>query len=177
MTCGVEPDVHLRDATPADAVALAVLGLHVFVDTYATEGVAAALAREALHAFEPGSVAATLARPGESVVVAALGERLVGFVHWTADACWPSLAAPRQAKVQRLYVLPRFHGAGLGARLLDHAGDAARRAGVQALWLTCWCGNARALRFYARLGWAECGRDWHEAEGERFENRVFTKAL
>ena len=56
-----------------------------------------------------------------------------------------------------------------------HCQAAAR--GYQVLWLTPWEHNHRALAFYARRGYTDCGETDHLIEGERFGNRVFAKGL
>ena len=43
----------LRDARPDDALALSVLSTAVWVDTYATDGVRATIAREVSHSVQP----------------------------------------------------------------------------------------------------------------------------
>jgi len=64
-------------------------------------------------------------------------------------------------------VIDRGHaGAGLGAGLLDWAGEQGRRAGAVVLRLDCAEGNAGLRRYYARLGFREVGRrdfdgPWH----------------
>jgi GNAT superfamily N-acetyltransferase len=88
---------------------------------------------------------------GERVTVAERGGEVLGFVAlYEADAF-----------VHHLYVAPRWHGRGVGRRLLA---EAVEQAGGAAS-LKVMAANAGARAFYARLGWVEAGRgedEWGE---------------
>lgn len=49
--------------------------------------------------------------------------------------------------------------------------------GADVMWLTPWVHNARALQFYARLGYVDVGSTSFLMEGEAHENRVLCKRL
>ena len=54
--------------------------------------------------------------------------------------------------VTSLYVRPRFQGLGLGTRLLDRAGAAARERGARRIWLGVMTGNTKTVAWYRRIG-------------------------
>lgn len=171
------PGITLRTGTADDALCIGVLGLQVFLDTYATAGIRATLAREALHSLSPEAVATALALPGATFLVAETAGHMIGFAQLrarTPHALVPEAAA---SELERLYVQRSFLGQGVGARLLAHAEAVARADSSPALWLTAWVGNVRALRFYARNGYDEVGVTHFEFQGERHENRLFRKRL
>ena len=62
------------------------------------------------------------------------------------------LTEPGVWKVYKLYLLPEFHGRGLGSRLLQHCEAAARRSGARRLRLEVNKRNARPLAAYQRNG-------------------------
>lgn len=72
---------------------------------------------------------------------------------------------PRQIRVrpaieiQRIYLLNRVIGQGLGRRLMEHCLTFARADGYTAVWLGVWERNLSALDFYARMGFSRVG--WH----------------
>lgn len=169
--------VQLRPAQPDDALCLGVLGLQVFLDTYAIGGIRPTVAREVLQAFSTEACAAAIADPGCCILVAELDDHLVGFMQLTLRA--PQMLAPAgvQAELSRLYVQEPFTGRGLGTRLLHAAESAATQGGASVLWLTPWVHNHRALAFYARHGYADHGAAWYRFEGEAHENRVLAKPV
>lgn len=167
-------DIALRPATADDALSIGVLATQVYLDTYAIDGIGPTIARDVLAQFSTPAIGAELA--AATVTVAERGGRLVGFAQLVLDAARAG-GAGRGAELLRLYVHPRFAGAGLGSTLLRHAEAQAAAHGATELWLTAWIGNRRALAFYARRGYFDVGRTMYVVEHERHENRILAKAL
>lgn len=72
---------------------------------------------------------------------------------------------PRQLRVrpaieiQRIYLLRRAIGQGVGRKLMEYCLTFAQEQGYKAVWLGVWERNESALLFYAHLGFAQIG--WH----------------
>jgi diamine N-acetyltransferase len=173
----MDTPVLLRDATPDDALLIGVLGTQVSLDTYATAGISPLLAREVREHFNTEPIAALLARRDTRFVLAERQANLVGFVQLAFGARHALVAAERAVEIDRLYVQAPFKGQGIGKALVAAAAERARAWGAQALWLTAWVGNEAALAWYRRQGWRELGSTDYVFENERFENRVFERAL
>jgi GNAT superfamily N-acetyltransferase len=169
--------LRLRPATVDDALCLGVLGTQVFLDTYATQGIRPTLAREVLAGFSTASCEALLRSPGASVCVAEYEGHLVGFSELRPGAVHELAPVGAQSELRRLYVQAPFAGHGIGAALLREAERAAATGGTEVLWLASWSRNGRALRFYARCGYADYGATPYVFEDERHENRVLARAL
>ena len=75
------------------------------------------------------------------------------------------------AKIQRVAVLPRARGTGLGARLMAHVMDELRAMGFRTALLGAQTG---ALGFYERLGFAAHGPVYDDAG---IPHRDMTRAL
>ena len=166
-----------RPAVPADALCLGVLALQVFLDTYARQGIRPALAREALERGSRESFEALIADPLECVLVAERAGHLVGFAHLRAATPHAQVGDPTAAELCRLYVQEPFTGRGVGRALLREAERAAAARGAGTLWLTAWDGNARALAFYPRQGYAHVGDTLYTFEGESYGNFLFARRL
>lgn len=167
----------IRAATPADEAALRMLALQVFLDTYGPQGVSNALAREAEATFAWARVDGWFTGASSLLLVAEEAGGLSGFAHVALGIAHPLVAQGAPAELQRLYVQRHFLGQGLGRALLQRAEEAAHARGATTLWLSAWAGNAKALAFYPRQGYADVGATDHVFEAQRFENRVFFKAL
>lgn len=170
-------DTVLRDACADDALCIGVLATQVFLDTYATDGVRPALAREALAHFSTADTAVLLARADTRFIVAERNSHLLGFVQVTLGARHVQVEGRVTAEVVRLYVQRRFQGRHWGARLLQQAETLAAEQGATHLWLTAWVGNPRATGFYAAQGWRDVGSTDYVFEGEAFLNRIFVRDL
>ncbi|HNY39725.1 MAG TPA: acetyltransferase [Bryobacteraceae bacterium] len=66
-------------------------------------------------------------------------------------------------KLDSLFVDPALHGQGLGRALIDHAFTAS-----QTVFVDVNEANAQARAFYARLGFAECGRSETDDSGKPY---------
>ncbi len=171
------PDLALREATVDDAPSIAVLATHVFVDTYAREGIRPTLAREALADYSTEAVRAQLGRARATCVLALSGAHLVGFAQVLGGARHPLLPHVPGAELERLYVLPRSAGRGVGTALLRCAEVIAAGQGASIPWLEAWTGNEHARGFYAGQGYSDVGATSYRFEQDTYENRVFARDL
>jgi GNAT superfamily N-acetyltransferase len=169
--------VSLRVADANDASCIGVAGAQVFLDTYAPDGIRPTLAREVLDHFSTAAIASLLRAPATTFVVAEASGHVLGFVQWTRGATHVLVQADSAVELDRLYVLPRFHGQGIGTLLLRHAETQAATQGTSTLWLTAWVGNHHALAFYARRGYRDLGATIYRFQDEQYENRVLARAL
>ena len=170
-------EISFRPAEAADALCLGVLSTQVFLDTYATQGIRTALAREVLAQHSVAAYDALLADADVAIVVAERAGHLVGFAQIRHGATDPQVPAAAASELRRLYVQERFAGRGLGRDLLRQAEKTAAARGADMLWLTAWEGNQRALLFYPRCGYEDLGRTVYTFEGEHFPNHLFGKRV
>lgn len=75
-----------------------------------------------------------------------LGDEFIGF------ASYGPTDAPLAWKLHKLYLLPAYHGKGLGSQLLRHSELQARHGGAQRLTLNVNKRNAQAIAAYQRNG-------------------------
>jgi len=167
--------VSYRPGEPADALCVGVLAMQVFLDTYATEGIRPDLAREALAGYSPEAFAPRLADRNASFVLAETAGHLIGIAELHhASACPADTRA--HVELVRLYVQQPYQRQGVGAQLMKHAERRASALGANALWLSAWCGNERALAFYPAVGYKDVGHAEHVIEGRAYPNRLFLKS-
>jgi GNAT superfamily N-acetyltransferase len=100
---------------------------------------------------EPQFTTRARARLDSTCVAESLGQ-VVGFVVVKAD------------EVEQVFVDRAARGTGVAARLLREGEDRIRGAGHRRAWLAVVAGNARARRFYTRLGWRDAGPMTYMAE-------------
>lgn len=167
-----------RPAVAADALCLSVLATQVFLDTYATQGIRPAIAREVRQYLSEEVFAEILAQPRRAILLAEIEAHLVGFAQLTLDR--PHDLLPPEApaaELNRLYVQRPFLGKGIGKELLARSGTLARSEGADLLWLTAWAGNAPALRFYKAQGYQDVGASVYTFENDTYETRLLLKSL
>ncbi len=144
-----------RDASIADAAALATLGADSFTQTfghlYAPADLALFLDNHTVEAWraelgDPGFVVRIAEQEGAMIAYAKLGPPHLPFT--------PASGA---AELRQFYVLAPWHGAGVAAALIEWVIATANRRGADELFLSVFTGNHRARRFYERHGFATVG--------------------
>ncbi|MFQ5971163.1 MAG: GNAT family N-acetyltransferase [Alphaproteobacteria bacterium] len=134
-------DVTIRAAVAEDAAVIAG-----FANQFnALEGKSAELYTEALvraHAFGP--------EPAFAALVAEQDGAPVGYA--TFHNSFDSDRAMRTVWLLDLFVMEQARGQGIGQRLMAAVARAAVERGAGSLWWGVRSDNARARRFYARLG-------------------------
>lgn len=170
--------ITIRPCGPADAAALALVGQATFLETYAgTLPVADILAHCATEHGE-AYYARALAKPDHRLWIAEMeeGRAPMGY----AVLCPPDLPTPAQAgdvELKRIYLLHRFHGSGLGGRLMAAVAESARTAGFRRMLLGVYRENERAMTFYARQGFVEVGVRKFKVGARVYDDPVLARTL
>lgn len=168
------PQVTIRRAGSADAVAISEIGRRTFVETFAhlyrPEDLAAFLADD----HGPGRAAADLADPRKALWLVESGGEAIGYA--LAGPCelpHPQVT-PGCGELKRFYLAAAWQGRGLGERLFaevmawleaNFAGD---------LWIGVWSENYGAQRFYARHGFAKAG-EYDFRVGEQLDHEFILR--
>jgi ribosomal protein S18 acetylase RimI-like enzyme len=147
---GAAASVALREATVADAAAIAAVHVRAWRETYAgllPTTWLAAMSPEAHRRRWAREIAPP--RAGGAVVVATVGEAVVGF-----GSCGPQRddGRLRDAEIYTLYLLRAAQGRGLGFALTAAMARALLAWGAASLDVWALEGNRRAEAFYRRLG-------------------------
>jgi ribosomal protein S18 acetylase RimI-like enzyme len=153
-----------RDATEADATALAAFARRSWVDTfghlpyppadlatYLTESYGSEIQRDEIN--DPELRYRLALRDGEIV-----GYCMMGVLSMPVDDA-------EGVELHRLYVDGSVKGAGVAAALMDDAIAWAKARGARAIYLSVWENNERAQRFYRRFGFADFS-EWDFMVGE-----------
>jgi ribosomal protein S18 acetylase RimI-like enzyme len=167
--------IAFREATPADAAALAELGARSFTETfghlYTPENLAAFLVNHSDERWE-----SELSDPACAVRVGEAGSEVVAYAKLTPPGL-PFEPQGEAIELKQFYVLSDWHGTGVAGELMAWVLDEARRRGAEAIYLSVFTENPRAQRFYARYGFEEVGR-WKFMVGSHAdEDIVMRKAL
>ncbi len=140
----------LRHAGPEDVEIFRAAAERFFRETYGHDAHhATVMDRHCIDTFGAAPIAAQLADPDVSGLIAALGSATVGLAQWRADG--------DAIELERLYVDQMCHGTGLGQALMAAVIADATRRGKRSLHLGVWDRNQRAIAFYRRQGFVVVG--------------------
>ena len=144
-----------RDATLADAVALAKLGGDSFTQTfghlYARADLMLFLDNHTVPAW-----GAELDDPAFAVRIAEQDGAMIGYAK-LGPPHLPFTPTSAAAELRQLYVLKPWQGAGVAAALIEWVIATARSQDADELYLSVFTDNHRARRFYERHGFEPVG--------------------
>lgn len=171
-------DVIIRPCGPADAAALALVGQATFLETYADVLPAADILTHCRHQHDEAVYSAWLDRADHRLWTAELAG--TGVAVGYAVVCPPDLpvaVGPSDRELKRIYLLSKFQGGGIGARLMAAAVEAARASGAARLLLGVYGENHAAIGFYARQGFAVAGVRKFQVGANTYDDLVLARDL
>jgi ribosomal protein S18 acetylase RimI-like enzyme len=143
----------IRVATRADAATFAALSLKTFVDTFAPHNTAADMESYTTVAFTEEKQRRELETDG---VITLLGEEEGKSIAYAQLRSTPG-APHGDVELARFYVDQPHHGRGIAQMLMDAVEAHVRSLGGTRLWLGVWEHNLRAIAFYRKRGFTQCG--------------------
>ena len=155
----------VRPATGDDIPAIQGVARRTWYATYAGHIPNEDIERFVSGAYSQAQLERTLERLGDGAIVADTGAEIAGYA-------MVGLANEGMAELYAIYVLPRYHGQGIGKALWSAAAEHATAAGFPALALWVLESNEPARRFYERQGAvATEERDFRVGDGVVVETR------
>ncbi len=167
----------IRPAQPSDSEGLSQLANAVFRHTYGAVIPSAILTPYLARVFSPTAIQLAIHEPATQLLVAAQGNRLLGYSKCAPTVPPASVRPGRVLELGNLYVDPAHQGRGLGKALLHQAMQHAAAQGFTTLWLCVWQANQPALHFYQSLGFTLVGETVIDVDGVRFDDWVMQKTL
>ncbi|KAM0544206.1 hypothetical protein ACHAPJ_011957 [Fusarium lateritium] len=156
---GSQKPVSIRFATLADAGLIAALGAHVFSVTFGHSVEQHELDAFLEESFTEVSITKDIQDENKDVIVSTNDENeVLGFAYLTRGSSEPCVEnEEKTVELQRIYVHPSAHGAGVGRSLEKAIETMAREQGFKNLWLGVWEENPRAIRAYEKWGYKKVG--------------------
>ena len=84
-----------------------------------------------------------------------VNEELAGYSKIIYNTAYEKLTQRNSTKLERLYVLKKFHDLKIGKQLMDFNRNLARENAQSGMWLYVWTENHRAVRFYKNYGFQQ----------------------
>ena len=171
--------ISIRACVPGDEAALALVGQATFLEAFAGVIPGSDLMSHCLRQHAAEKYAAWLRDPATRLWLAEVepGRAPVGYlVLTTPDLPLPDLG-PADAEIKRIYILHRFQGLRLGARLMDTATAHAAAHGIRRLLLGVYSQNTSAIAFYEHLGYQKVGRRSFKVGERMCEDFVMARRL
>ncbi|QKJ29362.1 GNAT family N-acetyltransferase [Mucilaginibacter mali] len=102
-------------------------------------------------------LSAEIAKPNSAFYFAQIDGEIAGYTKINFAEAQSDIKDPASLEIERVYVSKHHQGKQIGAQLLNHAVQIARKANLQYIWLGVWEQNHRAVKFYQQNGFEVFG--------------------
>ena len=148
---------HIRQATAADAEALARFGAQCFREAYGADTREEDIEAHIAEHYGTAQQHAEIAEPEAAFLMAFVEGQLHGYARLRRSVPPEGVGPGDALEIHRFYLARQAQGSGLAQRLMRDVLDLAHSRGAKRIWLTVWERNARAIAFYRRWGFVDCG--------------------
>lgn len=177
------PTLLVRRGGPVDAAMLAALGARTFHETFAADNRPEDMAAYMAEAYGEAQQRTQLVSPDSVYLIGEIDGTPAAYVYLRASPLPavvphgdPARAGPA-IEIARFYVDAPFHGRGIAQAIMNVAiAEAVRRGGVT-LWLGVFARNARAIRFYGKMGFADAGAQTFMLGSDLQHDRLMVRSL
>ncbi len=153
----MENTIAIQPATIAQLHLLRQLAISTFLDTYAAMNTEENMRSYLDNAFSAGRLASELQNPLCQYWLADSQQELAGYFKINFCGAQSDIQDPDSLELERIYVLSKYKGQGIGKRLIQKAIDVAKEHGMLGLWLGVWEKNEAAIHFYEKMGFKKTG--------------------
>ena len=162
----------IRAGVEADAPALATFAARTFEETFGSHNRLEDVCAHLKKAFGITQQAQELKNPNMVTLLAYQDATLVAFAQVQRQYPPPGIRIERPMELHCFYVDRPAHGKGVAQRLMLAVHATARKLGGQNLWLGVWERNPRAIAFYQKVGFVDCGSHDFFVGSDRQTDRV-----
>jgi ribosomal protein S18 acetylase RimI-like enzyme len=149
--------IQIRRASVTDAKLVSVLGTVTFYEAYFEQDDPSDIADYLYDSFNLDKIREELASPHAEFFIVYLNDYAVGYAKFRFDSRLDCVESENAVELQRIYLVERVFGKGVGEPLLEFCLESAREKGFESVWLGVWEQNPRAIRFYEKHGFVKVG--------------------
>lgn len=174
----VAKNIAIKQAHANDVELLQKLSIVTFTDTFAAYNTAENMQMYIEKYFSLENVLEELNNSENFFFIAYQENEPAGYLKLRLpEEHLPSLKNNTPIELERVYVLKKLQGTGLGYKLMQFAFEYSRQKGFDTLWLGVWEQNEKAIRFYEKLGFETFGEHEFILGTDKQNDLLMKKAL
>lgn len=159
----------IRRATPGDAARLAEFGARTFQETFGAHNRPEDMEAFLSTAYGVDVQLAEIIDPARVMLIVEEGDALIAYAQLRVHL--------PEVEIGRFYVDSAWHGRGIAQSLMSAVLDLVRDLGATRLWLGVWERNAKAIAFYEKCGFVDCGSQPFLLGSDLQTDRVMERAV
>lgn len=121
------------------------------------------------YTYDPVKLAKSIRKENNVYFLACSEGEAVGFIKIKKHSLNDQIESVAQMELQKLYVLPKYHGRGIGTALLNQVKGLAREIDPDYIWLDTHKSNEKAVRLYEKNGFQKMGDYFFTIGTQNFE--------
>ena len=153
----LDSEATIRKASIDDLRLISVLATASFYEAYFEQDDPHDLADYITESFSHERLSEELQSPNSTFLIAFRRGRAVGYAKLRDGEPHESIENKNAVELQRIYLIERVWGTGIGEILLERCISEARSMPREILWLGVWEENIRGLSFYTKHGFERVG--------------------
>ncbi|PHR46075.1 MAG: GNAT family N-acetyltransferase [Fluviicola sp.] len=147
--------VAIHRANREDLKDLQIVSRTTFKESFGEQNTPEDMEKYLKEKFSEQQLFLELDNPDSLFYLAKLNEEVVGYLKLNTGQAQTELKNENGLEIERIYVINKFIGKGIGKQLFNLTIDIAQQEKIQYIWLGVWEKNERALNFYHKNGFVE----------------------
>lgn len=141
-----------------DVETLRSLSIQTFTETFAGQNTESDMQKYIAEKLSIETLSAELNNPGSEFYFIRSGNEVMGYLKLNSGSAQTEKNNAGSLEIERIYVLKKYHGKGLGYLLLKKAIAIGREKQDAYIWLGVWEENTKAIAFYHKNGFTAYGK-------------------
>lgn len=154
---GDSGDIRYEKLNPERVNELKAISLETFTQSFFHLNTRGNFVAYVSEAFSEEILKQELSAPGTWFYFIYFQNQLAGYFKINFQASPGPETDMHSMELQRIYVLNKYQGSGIGSRALEFVLDMAKSANCKSIWLGVWEHNIKAIRFYENHGFIKPG--------------------
>lgn len=160
-----------------DWEAVQAIGLATFTDTYEHKNSPENFRAYVSRAFSNEKIREELVHPHSYFYFVKSGSETIGYLKLNEGDAQTETMGGDTLEIERIYVVSKFKGGGIGRQMVEFAEQTAREKGKSTLWLGVWNENPAAIAFYQKMGFEAFGNHIFTVGDDEQEDILFRKMV
>ena len=145
-------DPKLRNVTISDLDALIEVSVQTFVTAFGHMNTPENMSFYLDQAFNREQLTSELNNTGSQFYFLEEGSEVIGYLKVNLGTAQTESVDPEAIEIQRIYLIPKAQGLGLGKSLIKTAETIGSQHNCSLIWLGVWEKNMKSIGFYKRMG-------------------------
>lgn len=147
--------IDIKEVTISDLLQLQYISKRTFFEAFSDVNTEENMAKYLEEGFSLERLTEELNNADSEFYFALIDDNIVGYLKLNSGQSQTDLKDDHSLEIERIYVLPEFHGKKIGQLFYEKAVQIAMQKNVDYIWLGVWEENHKALKFYSKNGFVE----------------------